>query len=185
MRIEIISGSPRKNSVTRRVAVALEKIFKEKTEHETGLIDLREHDLPSLQTVFTSIENTPEQYKELAERIFNADAFILVSPEYNGSFSPAMKNLLDHFPKQYRKVFGIATASPGAMGGIRAAMQLQQLVFALFGIGSPHMLVVPAVDKKFDEEGKLLDAYFEKTINSFVNEFLWVAEKVVEEKVEV
>lgn len=184
MRIEIISGSPRQNSMTRRVALALEKTLTE-TEHTTGLIDMKDHDIPPLQTVFTSVQITPEQYKPLAERIFSADAFILVSPEYNGSYTPAMKNLLDHFPKQYHKVFGIATASPGALGGIRAALQLQQLIFGLFGIGSPHMLIVPSVDKKFDEEGELIDPGFEKSINTFVNEFLWLAEKVVEEKVEV
>jgi NAD(P)H-dependent FMN reductase len=89
-----------------------------------------------------------------------------------------MKNLLDHFPKQYRKVFGIVTASPGAMGGIRAAMQLQQLIYGLFGIGSPHMLIVPGVDKKFNEEGQLIDPLFEKNISVFVNEFLWLAEQV-------
>ena len=184
MRIEIISGSPREHSVTRRLALALEKSFKVSTEHEIGLIDLREHDLPPMQAVFTSVEYTPEPYKKIAERIFNADAFILVTPEYNGSYAPAMKNLLDHFPKQYHKVFGIATASPGAMGGMRAAMQLQQLIFGLFGIGSPHMLVVPGVDKKFNEKGELLDLSFEKNINIFVKEFLWLAEKVAEEKVE-
>jgi len=184
MRIEIISGSPRHNSITHRVALAIEQILKEKTEYEIGVIDVREHELPPIQSVFISPEHTPEQYKPLAERIFNADAFILVTPEYNGSYSPALKNLLDHFPKQYRKAFGIVTASPGAMGGIRAAMQLQQLIFALFGIGSPHMLLVPGVDKKFNEEGKLLDTSFEKSINTFVNEFLWLAEKLVEEKVE-
>jgi NAD(P)H-dependent FMN reductase len=184
MRIEIISGSSRQNSITRRVAMALEKRLKDNTEHTIGLIDMKDHDSPPLQTVFTSVKQTPEQYKPLAERIFNADAFILVSPEYNGSYTPAMKNLLDHFPKQYRKVFGIATASSGALGGIRAALQMQQLIFGLFGIGSPHMLVVPAVDKKFDEEGELIDPGFEKSIDTFVNEFLWLAEKVVEEKVE-
>lgn len=183
MRIEIISGSPREHSVTRRLALALEKTFKANTEHEIGLIDLREHDLPPMQAVFPSVEYTPEPYKKISERFFNADAFVLVTPEYNGSYAPAMKNLIDHFPKQYHKVFGIATASPGAMGGMRAAMQLQQLIFGLFGIGSPHMLVVPGVDKKFDGKGELLDPSFEKNINTFVKEFLWLAEKVAEEKV--
>ena len=69
--------------------------------------------------------------------MFEADAFILVSPEYNGSYSPAMKNLVDHFPKQHHKPFGIATASPGPLGGIRASQQMQLLVNALFGIASP------------------------------------------------
>ena len=185
MRIEVISGSPRKNSITYRVAKALEKIFRDRTDHEVGLLDIREIKLPTLQTAFSSVEHAPEPYKPLAERMFNADAFILVSPEYNGSFSPAMKNLLDHFPKQYHKVFGIATASPGAFGGIRAALQLQQLVYALFGIGSPHLLLIPLADKKFNEKGELLDPSFEKSINTFVDEFLWLGEKLMEEKVEV
>jgi NAD(P)H-dependent FMN reductase len=114
--------------------------------------------------------------------MFEADAFILVTPEYNGSYSPAMKNMLDHFPKQHHKTFGLVTASPGAMGGMRAAMQLQQLVFALFGIGSPYMLVVPGVDKKFDVEGNLLDESFQKSVDLFVKEFLWLSEKVVKKK---
>lgn len=185
MRIEIISGSPRPTSSTHRVALFLEKHLTQHTDHEIGVIDMREHDLPPMQNVFTSLEGTPEHYKPMAEQVFGADAFILVTPEYNGSYTPALKNLLDHFPKQMHKTFGIVTASPGALGGIRAAMQLQQLVYALFGIGSPFMLVTPAVDKKFDAEGNLLDPTFEKSIDQFVKEFLWLAQKLVEEKVSV
>src|SRR5215510_12765793 len=117
MKIEIISGSPRKNSTTKRAALHLYKTLKESTKHEIGLIDMQEWNLPPLQSVFTSVENTPEEFKPLSKRVFEADAFILVSPEYNGSYSPALKNLLDHFPKQNRKPFGVVTASPGAFGG--------------------------------------------------------------------
>ncbi len=184
MRIEIISGSPRQNSITHRVALALAKILNIRTEHEIGLINIKDIDLSPVQAVFASVEHTPEEYKELARRIFKTDAFILVTPEYNGSYSTAMKNLLDHFPKQYRKVFGIVTASPGALGGIRAAMQLQQLIYGLFGIGSPHMLTIPAVDKKFDAEGNITDEAFEKNVNVFINEFLWLAEQLVSSKIE-
>src|ERR1700738_467843 len=109
MRIEIISGSPRKNSTTYRVALYLYERLKKETEHEIGLIDLRDWQLPTLQTVFSSVENTPDEFKPLAERMFAADSFILISPEYNGSYSPAMKNLLDHFPKQHHKSFAIAS----------------------------------------------------------------------------
>jgi NAD(P)H-dependent FMN reductase len=182
MRIEIISGSPREVSLTRRVATYLKKHIETNTDHETGIIDLREWPLPPLQNVFTSMEKTPPEYKLLARRVNEADAFIVVSPEYNGSYSPALKNLLDHFPKQHHKPFGIVTASPGAMGGIRASQQLLQLVPALFGIASPYLLIVPAVDKKFDEEGNLTDEAFENSIHNFIVEFIWLAEKVIEEK---
>jgi NAD(P)H-dependent FMN reductase len=107
----------------------------------------------------------------------------LLTPEYNGSYSAPLKNLLDHFPKQHHKVFAIATASTGMLGGVRAALQLQELIFALFGIGSPYMLVTPQVDKKFDENGNLLDANFQKSIDIFIREFVWLAEKIVDESV--
>ncbi len=176
MNIEIISGSPRKESVSHRVAVFLKKYLTEKTNHTVDIIDVRDWNLPLLQQVFTSVEKTPDAYKPLAQRMFAADAYILVTPEYNGSYSPALQNLMDHFPKQSHKAFGVVTASPGAMGGMRATQQLLLLVPALFGIASPYMLVTPFVDKKFDADGNLTDAGFEKSIDLFAKEFLWLAE---------
>lgn len=184
MHIEIISGSPRKDSVTYRVAKYLQQYLNETTPNKVGIIDVREWDLPLLENVFTSVEATPAAFKPLSQRMFAANAFILVSPEYNGSYTPALKNLLDHFPKQHHKTFGIVTASPGAMGGMRATQQMQLLVGALFGLLSPYMLITPGVDKKFDVEGNLLDASFQKQIDLFVNEFLWLATAVVPKEVE-
>jgi NAD(P)H-dependent FMN reductase len=183
MQIEIISGSPRQQSMTRRLALFLEKYLSANTEHSVGLIDLREHNLPPVQKVYTSVTDTPEPFRDLARRMFVADAFVIVTPEYNGSYSPSMQNLFDHFPKQHHKAFGLVTGSPGTLGGIRAAMQLQQFVMALFGLASPYMLVVPGLDKKFDEEGTLTDPSFQKNIDVFVKEYLWLAEKLVAEGV--
>jgi len=183
MKIEIIAGSPRKTSITLRVALHLQQYLTEHTSHEIGLINTREWNLPPLESVFSSVENTPEKWKALSERMFAADAFILLSPEYNGSYSPTLKNLLDHYPKQHHKPFAIATASPGALGGIRAAQQMQLLVIALFGIGSPYMLIVPQVDKKFDPTGNLIDETFLNSVHNFVSEFLWMAERLTVEAV--
>lgn len=184
MKIEIISGSPRQESLSVRVARYLQKHLSEITDAEVGIIDVRAYELPFVQKVWTSVEAVPAQWKELGERMFSADAFVLVTPEYNGSYSPAMKNLLDHFPKQLHKPFGIVTASPGAMGGMRASQQMITLVAALFGIVSPHMLIVPAVDKKFDAEANLTDQSFFKAIELFTNEYIWLVNKVVVKKEE-
>lgn len=178
MRIEIISGSPRQNSLTRRVAIHLYQKLLRLSEVEVGMIDVAEYVLPPVETVVNSVNHAPKQLKELSLRMFEAEGFILVTPEYNGSYSPAMKTLLDHFPKQNHKAFGIVTASPGIMGGIRAALQVQQLVFALFGIGSPHMLVVPEVENKFEKNGGLLDYNFKADIEGFVSEFVWLAKNI-------
>ena len=183
MRIEIISGSPRVTSITRRVAIYLKKWIETHTDHEADIIDMKEWDLPPVQSVFVSVEKAPAEFRILAERIFNADAFILVTPEYNGSYSPAMKNLLDHFPKQHHKPFGIVTASPGVLGGIRASQQLLQLVPALFGIASPYLLIVPQVDKKFDGEGELIDESFYKSVHNFISEFIWLSSRLTAERI--
>lgn len=180
MNIEIISGSTRENSITWRIALHLKKLLQHTTAHQVDILDCREHQLPQLESNFTTPDAAPPNHRQLAKRMFAADAFILVSPEYNGSYTACMKNLLDHFPKQHRKAFAIATASPGNLGGIRAALALQHYVFALFGIGSPYMMVTPQVEKKFDAEGNLIDPTFQKAVDTFLNEFLWLAEKVAD-----
>jgi len=178
MNIEIISGSPRHNSVTNRLALYLHQFFTDKTEHRIGLIDVRDYPLGMIQTVYSSPDKAPDDLKPLAERMFAADAFILVTPEYNGGYSPAMQNLLDHFPKQHKKVFGIATASVGGFGGIRASQQMLLFIAALFGIASPYMLITSFVDKKFDADGNLVDESFQANIDTFAHEFLQMAEKM-------
>jgi chromate reductase, NAD(P)H dehydrogenase (quinone) len=183
MRIEIISGSPREKSLTRRIALHLKKRLEQYSNHSVGLIDTKDWKLPPVQSVFSSYEMTPDEFKPLAQRMFTADAFILVSPEYNGSYSPSMKNLIDHFPKQYHKAFAVVTGSPGALGGIRAAQQMLSLVNALFGIASPYMLIVSGPEKKFDDKGNLADQTFENTVHNFVTEFLWLAENLIGHKI--
>lgn len=178
MNIEIISGSPRNESITNRVAVYLHKKLTADTAHTIDLLDVRDYPLPLLQKVWKSVDDAPKEWQPLAKRMFAADAFILVSPEYNGGYAPAMKNLLDHFPKQTRKPFGIVTASTGAMGGMRAALALQHLTFALMGIPSPTMLLVPKIDTVFNEKNELVHSPFQSTVDNFVKEFLWLAEKL-------
>lgn len=181
MQIEIISGSPRAHSTTYRLALYLQRTLQQRSDEcRAGILDVRDFPLPPMQKVFATVEDAPEELRDLARRMFAADAFVVVTPEYNGSYAPSMQNLFDHFPKQHHKAFGLVTASPGALGGIRAAMQLQQYVLALFGIPSPYMLVTPQIDKKFDADGNLIDPSFQKSVDVFVNEFKWLAERLVE-----
>lgn len=179
MKITIISGSPRKSSVTVHIAKYLLKFFSEKyTGHQFEFIDLKEDQLPFVEKVWSTINDVPEQFKEVAQKVYNADAFILLTPEYNGSMSSAIRNLFDHFPKQTKKVFGIATASEGAMGGIRAAVGMQNQICGWFGIPCPNMLIIPGMLVKFDGQGNLTDEKFGNNIMGFANEFIWLAEAV-------
>jgi NAD(P)H-dependent FMN reductase len=178
MRVEIISGSPRAASVTKRVAQHLAKRLNNIPELNVGLIDIRQNQWGAVENVCQGSRTAPSERSEIVSRVFDADAFILVTPEYNGSYSPALKNFLDHFPKQNEKVFGIATASPGAFGGMRAALQLQTLIYGLMGIGSPQMLIVPGVDSKFLEDGTLTDEAFGQSVDVFIERFLWLSRAV-------
>jgi len=178
MNIEIISGSPRTGSVTHRVALYLQKQFSEISSHNIGLLDVRDWNMPLLNSVIGTPDQAPDHLKPLANRMFAADAFILVTPEYNGSYSAALQNLLDHFPKQSRKAFGLVTGSPGGLGGARASQQLLLLVPALFGIAAPNMRWVPFLDQKFSAEGELIDPNFQKSVDTFTTEFLWLAESL-------
>ena len=180
MNIEIIASSPRTESVTFRLALFLQRYLNDHTEHSVNIIDVRDWALPLLQQqVFNNTHEAPEALQPMAARIFAANAFIIVTPEYNGSYTAALKNLFDHFPKQHHKAFGIVTASPGALGGIRAALQLQLFINALFGIASPYMMVTPLIEKKFDAAGNLIDAAFQRSIDTFITEFLWLSESLV------
>jgi NAD(P)H-dependent FMN reductase len=178
MQIEIISGSPRKESVTFRVALHLQQQISSNSPHTVNIIDVREWNFPLLQEVISSPEAAPEHLRPLAKRMFAAQAFILVTPEYNGTYTAALKNLLDHFPKQSHKAFGVVTASPGAMGGMRASQQMLLLIPALFGVACPNMLIVPSVDKKFAPDGELIDLGYAKAVETFTREWLWLAERL-------
>ncbi len=180
MNITIISSSPRPESVSVRVALFLERLFKSETGHNVTLVDVRSwlDRFADGQPVYRKRDDCPESLLELYDIMDHTDAFILVSPEYNGGYPFAMKRLFDQFNKQSKKVFAIATSSTGLMGGMRASLALQHYVVALFGILSPRMLITPDITSKFDAEGNLLDDNFQKAIDVFKEEFLWLAETV-------
>lgn len=178
MNIEIIAGSPRKPSLSLRVAKHLYACLQNREGLSVGLINMQDTVFPFIQNVWKNADEAPEEHRAIAKRMFASDALILVSPEYNGGYSPALKNFLDHFPKQTRKAVGIATSSDGIMGGMRSAQQLLLMTPAFFAIPSPHLLIVPQADKKFGENGELIDGSFQLKIDNFVTEFLWLANKL-------
>ncbi|MHA8097988.1 NADPH-dependent FMN reductase [Aquirufa aurantiipilula] len=177
-RILVITGSPRKESNSARIALHLYNRIKQDGEYEVDLLDVREYHLPQFESVFKTVNTTPEAYKSLAEKFFAADAYIIVTPEYNGSYTSTLQNLFDHFPRQQRKVYGVVTATNGSLGGMRASQQLLLFIIALFGIVSPYMLVTPYVDKKFDAQGVLLDETFQAKIDFFLDQFNWLFRKI-------
>ena len=175
LKLVIISGSAREKSVTRRVSLYLEKFLA--SNFEITLVDLYKWNAPIIESVWHEKTQAPEKFQELWQVMNDADCFLMISPEYNGSYSSAMKNLIDHFPKAIytNKAIGVVTASPGALGGIRAAQNMLLLICGLFAIPQPTFLTVPFVDKKFDESGILLEESFENNVKTFTDNFIWLS----------
>jgi NAD(P)H-dependent FMN reductase len=183
MKITLLSGSSRANALSIRVANLLKnEIEKNYTNIAVQILDIRDFPLSFVEDAWSSHEAIPTIHTDLKTLMFDADAFILISPEYNGSYSPVMKNLLDHFPKFSRKTFGICTYSPGAMGGMRAAMQMQQLICGLFGVPCPQMLLIGGVENKINADGQLIDPTFKRGIDGFLTEFIWLSKAVFDGK---
>jgi NAD(P)H-dependent FMN reductase len=148
------------------------------------LADLLQYKIPLFEETLLRHPDPSDALRDLGAILTRADAMLFVTPEYNGSYSPALKNAVDHYNKTEfaRKAVGIVTVTTGSMGGVRAGLALQHLILALFAYPTPQMLLVPAVQTKFDEAGNLLDPAFEKNIAGFMKEFLWLAEAVHERK---
>lgn len=182
MNIIIISGSIRENASTKKVALNLLRHLQQHHEVTAEVVDLAEYDYPIWKEVFTKETDPPLMCIHLHEKLQHANAMIFVTPEYNGSYSLALKNMIDYFGLKVfgKKVIGVTAVSTGGMGGIRAGLQLQQLILAIYALPVPQMLLVPNIHQRFDKDGVLLDASFEKNVSLFASEFIWLAGAIFE-----
>jgi len=145
---------------------------------EVDLIDPLEYPLPLLDKMYKEYESgtAPAVLERLAAVIRAADAYIIVSGEYNHTIPPALSNVLDHFLEEYfRKPSAIVCYSAGSFGGVRAAMTLRAMLAELGMSSIPSLLPVPRVQGTFDDEGRPFDdGWFERT-RKFLEELEWYA----------
>jgi NAD(P)H-dependent FMN reductase len=146
--------------------------------HRTTLVDPAEERLPLLDRMYKEYPpgQAPENLERLAGRIKAADAYIIVSGEYNHSIPPALSNLLDHFLEEYFwRPSAIVCYSAGAFGGVRAAVQLRAMLCELGTPSMPSVLPVPRVQDAFDDEGRPLDETYHRRAARFLDELEWYA----------
>ncbi len=173
----VIYGSVRPHRQGIRAARFLVEACKARG-HQTTLIDPLENQLPLLEKMYKEYEKgqAPEVLERLATQIRAADAFIIVSGEYNHSIPPALSNLLDHFLEEYFwRPSGIVCYSAGAYGGVRAAMQLRTMLCELGTPSIPSLLPIPRVQDAFDEEGHPQDESSNHRAARFLSELEWYA----------
>jgi NAD(P)H-dependent FMN reductase len=133
MRIMIIVGSVRPGRIGLPIARWVEQHAQAREDVEVDFVDLAELALPLMDE-----PNHPrlQQYTHphtvaWSERVQAADAIILVTPEYNYSYSPALKNALDYLHREWwRKPVGYVSYG-GVSGGTRGVVALTVVTSAL------------------------------------------------------
>jgi NAD(P)H-dependent FMN reductase len=114
------------------------------------------------------------QMQQVHKWLDESDGFIIVTPEYNHSFSGTIKNALDNFMPEYeKKPFGIASYSISPFGGIRANEALRIVISELKGVATPIPFMISMVQNVFDDTGKLKDESYTERLNSFLDNFEW------------
>jgi NAD(P)H-dependent FMN reductase len=165
-----------------RAAYYLKKKLKNRNI-ETDLIDLAEEPVPVLKERVGCHPDPPENAVEISERLHQADAILLVTPEYHSSISGALKNAIDYYWSEFqKKPIGVVAASAGGFGGINASTHLQQIILGVGAYPMPLNLLVPRIHKAFDESNEPQNEKIVQSTENFLDEFLWFADALHQKK---
>ncbi|MEU1623909.1 NAD(P)H-dependent oxidoreductase [Streptomyces sp. NPDC020096] len=152
LRLAIVIGSVREGRFGRTVANWFTALAKRREDLSVDVIDLVDHDLP----MALSRNPTPEVAEELAKvspRLEQADAFIVVTPEYNHSFPASLKTLIDwHYTQWHAKPVGFVSYG-GLSGGLRSVEQLRPIFAELHAVTVRDVVSFHNPWGQFDEDG--------------------------------
>ena len=174
-KIAIISASVRVGRKSNRVAMYLQNYLLEKKLAHCEILDLAQYEFPIFNEKLSEQKNPTKKALEFAEKVKAADAIIIVTPEYNGSFPASLKNVIDLLTKEWNhKPIAISTVSGGDFGGSQALIATQFSLWKLHAITIPAIFPVPNIDDTFNAKGIPNDK--EKTdilADKFFEEILW------------
>jgi azobenzene reductase len=183
MKIAVILGTTRMGRQSEKVAHELVSRLNTYPEFDIRFMDIAQYPFPVFEERIRLHPNPPEGLKKFSQQLEEADGIIFVIPEYNGSLPGTFKNAFDHFYAEYkRKPIGVVCVSDGKFAGVQASLQLQTLILHVFAYPMPTKLLVPFVDKAFDEKGKLIDETVGKGMDRFINEYKWFAEAIINQR---
>ena len=180
MKVAIILGSIRTGRQTHKIAYYVEEKLQERGV-ETVMIDLANHPLPFMDEKAGRAETETEEIVRVSTQLREADAILLVSPEYHGSFTGVLKNALDYYWSEFaRKPMGVIATGSGRMGGINASTQLQHVILSLGAYALPFKLLVPEIQHAFDDKMQPVREDVVKNSRRFLDEFLWFANAIAQ-----
>jgi NAD(P)H-dependent FMN reductase len=190
LKMLVILGSIREGRNGQKVADWLMGEVKDKfPEIEFEFIDVKELNFPLFdEPVGPSQANkqyNKEEIKKWSAQIDGADAFIIITPEYNHGYSSALKNAIDYlYPEWHNKPVAFVGYG-GAVGGARAVEQLRQVAVELQMAPIREAIYIPTVWSAFEEDGKPKEGtVVGSSVEKVINQLKWWAEalKVAREK---
>jgi chromate reductase, NAD(P)H dehydrogenase (quinone) len=176
LNVLVFAGSLRADSLNRKLA-ALAAGAAARYGATVDHASLRDFDVPLYDGDLETAQGIPPGAQELRKRLTACDAFILSSPEYNGSMSGVVKNLIDWASRFRPQPFDgrhglLLSASPSLAGGNRGLWALRMPLEHLGARIFPDMFSLAMAHKAFagDEiADEKLRGRFEKTLEAFLS----------------
>lgn len=154
-RLSIIIGSTRPG----RAGLPIADWFADRARghggFEVDVVDLAELNLPMLDEPNHPRlrQYTHQHTKDWSARVAGSDAFVIVTPEYNHGYSPAVKNAIDYLHHEWHyKPVGFVSYG-GVAAGTRAMQQLKQVVTALRMLPLTDAVNIPFHTQFLDDDG--------------------------------
>jgi NAD(P)H-dependent FMN reductase len=184
MKLQVIVGSTRPTRAADKVVpwvlgrAAMHEAF------ETELLDLRDWPLPMFGEHMGSIGDPSDPtYSDEAVRRWNrkiaeADAYLVITPEYNHSLPGELKNAIDSVFLSFafrNKPLAAVGYSGGVGGGIRAIEHLAQVAVEVEAVPLRSTVILPFVDKAFTETGEPADPATEVSLQIALDDLAWWA----------
>ena len=190
MKLLVFAGSTRLASHNRKLARVVAEMARPKAEVVTHL-ELADYDLPLYNADLEANARPPAQV-QLKEIFASHDGWIICSPEYNASYPPLLKNVIDwvtspvkgdpvwgdEFRASRGKVVGMLSASPGALGGLRAQSHLAPLLLNIKCWVAPKNHALGKAADAFDEQGQLVDARARQSVEAVIDQVIAAATRL-------
>jgi chromate reductase, NAD(P)H dehydrogenase (quinone) len=119
-----------------------------------------------------SFEHTPQTILDFREKILEADAILICTPEYVFSIPSRLKNAIEWCVATTvfsQKPLGIITASANGQKGHEELKLIMKTVEANFTEATT--LLIPGIKSKIDEEGNILNKHIQEKLAGFVQSF--------------
>jgi NAD(P)H-dependent FMN reductase len=123
---------------------------------ETDLIDVAELDLPFALT-YRPGPDVQARLAGVSPRLAAADAFVVVTPEYNHSYPAPLKNLIDWHHAEWQAKPVAFVSYGGVSGGLRAVEHLRQVFAELHAVSLRDTVSFHNAGALFDDEGRHKD----------------------------